>query len=607
MICTFRRLLAIVLFITFVSVPAWSNDRSQNLREAVSKIELGKYSDAAKNLGQVLAQDDSDPLGHIALGVSYLHCGKLPEAEIEFKRVLSACPDEWHARYALGMIAMMQARSTDADVQFAYLARVPAVGADLTSLRAYLGFVKNKSFAVSSSGESSPLAIETAAMAALRAGRRDAAKELFLDVLKQPGPPGFAETRAPLPTFDPKQLVSVPGGKIIWKPIERKDAPVVSGVITLRADANRLSEVSFVSLFVDGSCVSVRNYSPFEFSWDTTAYSNGLHNIKIEAKGSGGGIISTKSITVRISNAGSSCPSSISAEDADVMARLWDCIKLGASRKLAHYNLAKLYLQSNDRENAIKELEYAVASDPYYLDARSLLNNLRGWGPKYAEAWRGKPGSKLVALTFDDGPNERTAEMLEMLAKLKAPATFFLVGFRAELQPDLVKAMVAAGHEIESHTYTHTILTTLNADEVESELSKNEAVLHTLTGKAIRYFRPPGGHANAATKEAAARQGFTGIFWTVLCSPYEGSRYVSMADHVINNACDGAIILMHNGEPATTSSLPRIVNELRSKGYRFVTLSELLANGTAPPPPPKQQAKRQTRNSKHETQNKEQT
>ena len=580
-----RRLFAISLFVILASTPGWSNDRSQNLREAISKIELGRYNDAAAFLGQALARDDSDPLGHMALGIAYLHTGKLSEAGAEFKYVLSVAPDEWRARYALGMIAMMENRSTDAESQFARLADVPDAQGDLASLRGYLDFAKGKSFAVGSSAESSPLARETAAMAALKAGKRDEAGEMLIQALRQPGPPGFAETRAPLPTFDAKQPVAVPGGKFVWKPIEKKDAPVVSGVITLKADANRLSEVSFLSLYVDDACISVTNYSPYQFLWDTTTYPNGLHNIKIEAKGSGGSVVSTKSVQVRIANAGVKGRWKINPEDADLVSRLWNCIRLGASRKLAHYNLAKIYLQSGDRENAIKELEFTVAADPYYLDARSLLNGLRRWSAQYTEAWRGKPGSKLVALTFDDGPNERTAEMLDMLAKLKVQTTFFLVGFRAEAQPDLVKAMAAAGHEIENHTYTHTILTTLSADEVESELSKNAAILHSLTGKEARYFRPPGGHVNAATKEAAARQGFTSVFWTVLCSPYEGSRYVNLADYVINHACDGAIILMHNGEPATTSSLPRIVNKLRAKGYRFVTLSELLANGTAPPPP----------------------
>lgn len=582
-----RPLLAISLLVSLISAPCWSSDRSANLREAISKIEIGRYDEAKPSLEQVLSRDESDPLGRLALGVAYLHTGKLSKAKGEFQRILSTNPDEWHAHYALGLIALMEFHPADAERQFAFVAKAPEAQADLASLRAYMAYVRGKSPASGLPG-SGALGTETSGMAALKAGRRDEAKSLLLEVLKAPAPPGFGETRAPLPTFNSEQPITVPGGKFEWKPVERTDARVVSGTVTLNADANRISDVAFVSLYVDDSCTSVTNCSPFQFSWDTTASPNGLHHIKIEAKGNSGTLISSKSLWVKVSNAGSGT-STTGADDAELSAKLWDCIKLSPSRKLAHYNLGKLYMQSGDRENAIKELEYAVAVDPKFMDARSLLNKQRGWGTRYVEAWRGKPGSKMIALTFDDGPNERTAEMLEMLAKLKVPATFFVVGFRAELQPDLIKAMQAGGHEVENHTYTHPNLTTLNADEVELELSRNAAVIHSITGKEVKYFRPPGGHANAATKEAAGRQGFTGVFWTILCSPYEGSRYGSMADHVINTACDGAIVLMHNGEPAATSGLPKIVNTLRERGYKFVTLSELLASGVTPPRKPDKQ------------------
>jgi peptidoglycan/xylan/chitin deacetylase (PgdA/CDA1 family) len=283
-----------------------------------------------------------------------------------------------------------------------------------------------------------------------------------------------------------------------------------------------------------------------------------------------------KSVWVRVSNEGSSAV--VSPEVARLSERLWNCIRLSGSRKLAHYRLAKLYLESGDRESAITHLEATVAYDPSFVDARKLLNDLRGWKPVYIEVKKGSPGSKMVALTFDDGPNERTAEMLEVLSKLNVPATFFLVGFRAQLQPELVKALASAGHEIENHSYTHTNLTTLTADQVEVELSRGAAAIHAITGRSPRYFRPPGGHANDAVKQAAARQGFTGVLWTVLCSPYEGAKYESLSQSMIKAASDGAIILMHNGEPATTSALPEIVAALRARGYRFVTLSELLAS-----------------------------
>jgi peptidoglycan/xylan/chitin deacetylase (PgdA/CDA1 family) len=112
---------------------------------------------------------------------------------------------------------------------------------------------------------------------------------------------------------------------------------------------------------------------------------------------------------------------------------------------------------------------------------------------------------------------------------------------------------------------------------VEAELSKNAAIIRAITGKPSLYFRPPGGHASKSTIEASTRLGLTGVFWTLLCSPYEGAKSGGLADYVIKNASDGAIVLMHNGEPGTTAALPKIVVELKAKGYKFVTISELLS------------------------------
>ena len=560
-----------------VAGPSYSVDYLGTIGEAVSKIELGMYDDAALSVERALAFDDSDPLGHITLGVVYLHTGNLEQADREFEKVLSARPSDWRFYYARGIIDLLQKRNEEAQKYFEYAKKFPASESEISALDLYLGYVKSGDKTPNiPSAQSLLIAKQTAAMAALKNGKRETASALFSEILLSSAPPGFQENRAPIVTFDTKRPVALPKAKLTWKPAERKDAAVISGVVTMNADVSRAGNVKFVSVYVDDVFAGATNYMPFEIELNTKNYSNGLHQIRIEGMDEAGNIASKKSVWVKVSNADPRGKEPLGGTVvSELINRLWNCIRVSESRKIAYYQMAKMSLEAGDNDNAIKQLEYVAAYDADYADTRKLLKRLRGGQSGYVELSQGLADSKMVALTFDDGPNERTSETLEMLARLKVPATFFLVGFRAEEEPELVKAIQAAGHEIQSHTYTHPNLTTLSVDEVESELSKATAVIRAITGKPSLYFRPPGGHANEATKQAAARQGLTCVFWTVGCSPYEGAKYSELADYVINNTTDGAIILMHNGEPASTSALPTIVEALRSRGYRFVTISEM--------------------------------
>jgi len=543
-------------------------------------MESGDYDKAASVVESVCALDDVDFLGHKVLGIVYLHTDRLDEAEREFRKVATIEPRDWQAHYALGLIAAARKRMPEAGKHFQAARELGGAEEEFAALELYLGFTAGERPNQGVSGRQAvPIARQAAAMAAVEAGKRDEAISLLCELLRSPARPGFEESRAPLVTFDAKQPIIFPKGKLTWKPTDRsKSSPAVSGIVTLKADASRTAGVEFVMFYVDDELVGITNYEPFQFFWDSTECENGLHQIRIEGKDQFGVIVSKKSLWAQVSNSGPKKKSPFGRMAvADVAERFWNCIRLSESRKLAHYHLAKLHLESGDAENAIRQLECVVAYEPNFLDARKLLNKLRGTRPKYVEVRQGRAGSKRIALTFDDGPNQRTVETLEMLAKLDVPATFFIVGFRAEAQPGIVKAIQAAGHQVESHTYTHTNLAVLTADRVEAELSKTAAIIHAITGKPSFYFRPPGGHVGEAASRAAARQGFTGVFWTVNCRPHEGENSDALASHVINNASDGGIVLMHNGEPVTTAALPRIVKELRGQGYKFVTVSELLS------------------------------
>ncbi len=574
-----RNLFLVLILISALVRPAVSADYLGIIREAVSNIELGDYNSASSDIEKARAVDDCDPLGYYALGIVYMHTGKLAEAESVFNKILAMQPNDWRAEYAIGLIGLAQNDNTKANKYLTAARTHPGSQDELAALDSYQALMHGKN--ETRSNTLLPLAMETAAIQALKTGNRDVAISLLKSVLSTPAPLGFDENRAPLATFDAKNPIYLPKGKLTWKPTERKGISAVSGTLTLRADTSRSNGMSYVSYYVDDSFCGATNYEPFNFDWDTTRFTNGSHKIKMEAKNDAGAVVSAKTVWVRVynSNPPKTAPHTGVAVDA-LMARLWNCIRLTESRKVAHYNLAKLYLDENDKDKAMSQLEYTVAYDPNYEDARMLLARMRrGAGPWIASISKGHTGSNMIALTFDDGPNERTTQLLDMLKKLRVPATFFVVGIRAEIHPELVSAMVAGGHEVENHTYTHPNLTKITVDQVESELTKDAAVIRAITGKPSLYYRPPGGHANPISGQAAAREGLTGVFWSVICSPYEGANSQKLADHVINTAADGGVVLMHNGEPATVSALPKIVDSLRKKGFKFVTISELMGGG----------------------------
>ena len=572
-----RHLMLVFFLPILISTPGYTADFLGNVKEAISNIELGKYDAAASALDKAVTLDDSDPLAHTALGVVYLHTSRLNDAEREFNQVLAATPDDWRAHYALAIINISRGKIPASEEHFAFVRKQSSARDEISALDRYLNFVGGKYVSgSSSSGSSIPLGKLVEAVDAAKTGKNDAASSLLTDVLRTPALLGFQENRSPLATFEPSRPISLPIGKLTWKPKAHKDAPSLSGVVTLRADAGRSGSPSFVNVYVDDVWIGATNNAPYEFQWNTANHPNGMHSVRIEAKDEYGHIVSKKNVWVKLENASRvKSETRFGPEVSELFDRLWNCTRVNESRTFVHYRLAKLYMESGDTDKAIEQLEYTVAYQPDYLDARKLLTKLRGraWG--FPEFERGGIGGKTIALTFDDGPNVRTPELLDTLAKLGVPATFFVVGFRAEQYPQVVKEIQSAGHEIQNHSYTHTRFPGMSADEVEGELSKNAAVIREITGNTSMFFRPPGGHTDEPTKQAASRQGFTAVYWTVNCSPYEGEKSSLLPDHVINNASDGGIVLMHNGEPGTISALPRIVSGLKSKGYKFVTLSEM--------------------------------
>lgn len=189
---------------------------------------------------------------------------------------------------------------------------------------------------------------------------------------------------------------------------------------------------------------------------------------------------------------------------------------------------------------------------------------------------------KLVALTFDDGPDPRfTPAILASLDKYHIKATFFMIGKDMVKYPGLVEDVIDRGNVVANHTYTHPHDIELDTrSQVANELEKCEAVIERMTGKRAYLFRPPRGLVDGMVFNIADEEGYTTVLWTVCADHHDAPTPEAMAKRVLQHIKPGAIILAHDGTFSSrwkdVAATPLIIQELQKRGYKFVTVPELL-------------------------------
>lgn len=171
-----------------------------------------------------------------------------------------------------------------------------------------------------------------------------------------------------------------------------------------------------------------------------------------------------------------------------------------------------------------------------------------------------------VAMTFDDGPTDATAAYLKALRDAgRVRATFFVTGTLADGQRAGTRRIVAEGHQVGNHSYTHPDLVQLDAATAFAELRDTSRVVRTQTGRAPTLLRPPFGSTDARTRRDAARLGMTEVIWTADTVDWSGIP----TETIVANALTvkpGGIILMHDGLPTTLAAIPKIVQGLAERG-----------------------------------------
>ncbi|WP_017718030.1 polysaccharide deacetylase family protein [Kamptonema formosum] len=185
---------------------------------------------------------------------------------------------------------------------------------------------------------------------------------------------------------------------------------------------------------------------------------------------------------------------------------------------------------------------------------------------------------KVVALTFDDGPWPSTPAVLDILKRNKIKATFFWVGRHLQYYPDIARRVVAEGHAIGNHTWNHKYHR-VDESTAAKEIGRTAALIYQITGVKTSLFRPPGGVLNNGLAACAQKQNMAVAMWSTDTPELRYARADRIVSTVLNNVQSGGVVLMHDGggdRSATVRALPKIIAELKKRGYKFVTLPELL-------------------------------
>ncbi|MET9227627.1 polysaccharide deacetylase family protein [Lentzea sp. NPDC003310] len=193
---------------------------------------------------------------------------------------------------------------------------------------------------------------------------------------------------------------------------------------------------------------------------------------------------------------------------------------------------------------------------------------------------RVETGEKVVALTFDDGPDPAgTQQVLDVLAAEQVPATFFLMGRDLEQHPDLGRRIALAGHEIGNHTYHHRRMVGVLPSTVAKEIEDTDARIRDTGYRGPIHFRPPHGKKLFALPHYLARHDRTTIMWDVEPDSAGSPQAEEITEQTLARTRPGSIILLHpmyGGRDQTRQALGPIITGLKERGYRFVTVSALL-------------------------------
>jgi peptidoglycan/xylan/chitin deacetylase (PgdA/CDA1 family) len=207
-------------------------------------------------------------------------------------------------------------------------------------------------------------------------------------------------------------------------------------------------------------------------------------------------------------------------------------------------------------------------------------------GQWYGQTFTGLPrGSRQIALTYDDGPNDpHTLRLLEVLAKHNVQATFFLIGRYVQQRPDIARAILQAGHVVGNHTHTHPLLIFKGETEIRQQLSQCRSALQDAIGQPSNLFRPPFGGRRPAVLRIARELGMEPVMWNVTGYDWNAPPAAAIERKVAKQIRGGNVILLHDGghkqmgadRSQTVIATDRLVTRYKAERYEFATIPQMM-------------------------------
>ena len=234
------------------------------------------------------------------------------------------------------------------------------------------------------------------------------------------------------------------------------------------------------------------------------------------------------------------------------------------------YKDSQILLYPSQSVENLDEIALPVSSFFELIQSSYLLDK----DAELYKAYFEKKNRKVVALTFDDGPNPATTnQALDTLSKYGIKATFFVLGKNVSGNEEILKRMKADGHVIGNHSWSHPVLSKLSLDEAKKQINDTEAALTKVLGSSSKLMRPPYG---AITDDIRNSLDLSFIMWDVDSLDWKSKNEASILTEIQRQVKNGSIILMHDIHVETVNALPKVIDYLKEQGYEFVTVPEML-------------------------------